>query len=261
MENISLKTAIGILSQDKITNAMPIDNLNYMIEDGSASECYKDTDCIYVLEKRANGTFGYVFPTGKTICTESIDWILEKEPNIASLSIDIHGLNTEATENIKSAVSKSNLKYVRTLKDYCFKGNSLPENMKFSIRMLCENDMELFAKMNQEQQSTRPPLEVLFKMFVLQKRGKIIACFDKDEIVGYLSFYSLNDEIYDVDYIYTRAERRGEGAGKALAQAFLKCAIDNGKTAFWSNAKTEASERTAQSAGFAPVRQALIYRI
>lgn len=263
MKKISLESTVEFLNRKKENNIMNIDNLKYMQEEGGSVECYRNLDCVYVFEKVNEDVYGYIFSIGNRIKTDDIITLLEKYTNMVSLNIDVQEFDEDSVKVIKAILENSRLELKRELKDYCMNSNCvvLKDNCEnTNTRILTGADKEAFVSMENEVESGRPPLEILYKVFIMQKRGNIIAYFDENKIVGYISFNMLFDNIFDVDYIYVSPSQRKNGIGKKLAIAFVNEVLSKNGVAFWSNAKTLESERIAEKVGFKLARKSLIYK-
>lgn len=264
MKKISLESAIKFLNNKKVNNVINIDNLKYMQKEGHFVECYQNLDCVYVFEKVKEDIYGYVYSIGNRINAEDIKTLLKKYTSTVSLNIDIQEFDEYLIKDIKSLLEDSNLKQKRVIKDFCLHSNcfAVQDNCEnHSVRILSYADKDVFVSMDNEVERDRPTLQILFKVFILQKQGNIIAYFDENKIIGYISFNLLFDNIFDVDYIYVSPNQRKKGIGTTLAFAFLNEVYKRNGVAFWSNAKTIESEKIAKRVGFKLVRKSLIYKL
>lgn len=94
----------------------------------------------------------------------------------------------------------------------------------------------------------RPPLQTLLELFIRRKQGHMIAFLQENRVVGYLSYFEMFEDTYDVDHIYVAENKRGQGIGTALAKAYVARAIADCKNAFWSSVNP-ISAKTAKAAG------------
>jgi hypothetical protein len=116
-------------------------------------------------------------------------------------------------------------------------------------------DKNEFVQMTNEKIEHRPDLALLFDIFVVKRQGKILAAFDEDKIVGYISFVKMTNDCYDVDFVYISPEYRCKGYGTKLAYGYLSYVSSMNCNAYWSNAKNTASEQIAVKCGFSVVRR------
>ncbi len=246
---ISVEKAISILENNILANVMEIDNLKWA---GDKAKCYLFSGAIVVVMSD-DKTYIRIIPT-ETHCdyTEICEFI--KQYTDVCLAVNINGEN----EKIVRDVFEKSFDSVKTIVDYgadelnaCEKNNS--------VRLLSKCDRESFTSMENESIQYRPPLNVLFSVFVEKGSGEILAYFDEDKIIGYLSYNKLFDNVYDVDYIYVAPSQRRKAIGKALASSYVSTIQERKGIAYWSNAKNENSERTAASAGLCITRKALIF--
>jgi hypothetical protein len=103
---------------------------------------------------------------------------------------------------------------------------------------------------------TRPPLPRLFRDLVLNHGGEIMAIREGVEIVAWLSCMKELENIWDVDFIHVRPERRNCGLGTQVAAAYARDKLLAGDIPYYSGvANNEASERAALKAGFVCCRE------
>ncbi len=247
---ISTENAISILENNMLANIMEIDNLNWARD---KAKCYLFNGAIVVV-MYDDKTYIRIIPT-ETYCdyTEIGEFI--KQYFDVCLTVNINGEN----EKIVMDVFEKSFNTVKKIVDYgADELNACEKND--SVRLLSKCDRESFISMENKSLQYRPPLNVLFTVFVEKGNGEILAYFDGDKILGYLSYNKLFDNVYDVDYIYVAPTQQGKGIGKQLAKAYASIIRDRAGIAYWSNAKNIASEKTARSAGFILTRKALIFK-
>ena len=147
----------------------------------------------------------------------------------------------------------------RQVGDYLYTAETPADSASGSVKLLTADDRETFIVCSAEQLAHRPPLSLLFDLFVGKGQGYILAAYDGEKIVGYLSFITVSPSLYDTDFVYVNPEYQDRGYGKLLAHAYVKFARENGHDAYWSNAKTDASKATATASGFTLIRKACKY--
>jgi hypothetical protein len=116
-------------------------------------------------------------------------------------------------------------------------------------------DRDAFGRYPVESSSSRPPLTVLFNYLVLNHGGEILAIREGEEIVAWLSCMKELEEMWDVDFIHVRADRRHRGLGTQIAAAYARDKLLAGDIPYYSGAANEASERAALNAGFVCCRE------
>jgi len=118
-----------------------------------------------------------------------------------------------------------------------------------------EFDKEAFERYPQEPARHRPGLSQLFQLFVLEGHGEIFAVKEKGEILAYLSCASEYENVWDVDFIHVREDRRRQGLGAQLAALYARGRLKQSQIPYYSGARSETSQRTALKAGFLCCRE------
>lgn len=62
----------------------------------------------------------------------------------------------------------------------------VPASQTFDVDMLDETDRDTFIAVSSELIKNRPPLSLLFDIFVNKKQGFILGAFANEEIIGYI---------------------------------------------------------------------------
>lgn len=254
MKKISSIEALEQIKSMGIAYVIEFDSLNYLIEDEEEVECYMNEEILVTLNPRHDTTYITVLPLHSAFNIEKLITFVRERAEKASMLINVQSLDKKFVDKLNEQLAQDFI-YERTLVDYVC-NDQVKSNASENIRLLGSADKEIFVACSQEQIKNRPPLNVLFDVFVNRRQGQILAFFDEEKVVGYLSFNTITDNVHDVDYIYVVPEFRGQGIGKKLAVAYALYAQSHGYSAYWSNAKNEASERTAMSCGFSIIRQA-----
>jgi len=78
---------------------------------------------------------------------------------------------------------------------------------------------------------------------------------EKDEILGYLSCANEYENVWDVDFIHVREDRRRQGLGTQLGALYAREKLRQNQIPYYSGARDEASEQTAVKAGFVCCRE------
>jgi len=260
MNKISTDKAIATLSKDGIYSAGVLDGLLYGIEEGEGIECYSDETCLLIANTSAEYVFVEIEPTGNPLDAQRVLDFLAEKYNKVNIIINTRLLPPEKLEKVKTVFSKK-YPFIGEINDFGYTRNRMEPFLPLDcVRLLTMDDKAAFCSMNAEPTKNRPPLPVLFTIFVQNGNGNILAYFEDNVIKGYLSFEQLrtadSSRAFDVDYIYVLPAYRGKGIGKKLAQSYLTEICNQHGKAFWSNAKNEASEKVAISTGFEIVRKA-----
>lgn len=246
---INAENAISILKNNMLANAMEIDNLKWARD---KAKCYLFDGAIVVIVSD-DKTYIRIIPTENYCDYVGIREFINQYPNV-SLTVNVN----EKNEKIVEDVFEKSFDTVKKTVDYG--ANELSGCEKNgNVRLLANLDREAFTSMENESLQYRPPLNVLFNVFVEKGNGEILAYFDNNKIIGYLSYNRLFDNVYDVDYIYVSPSQRKKGIGKALASSYVSIIQERKGIAYWSNAKNKSSEKTAASAGLCITRKALIF--
>lgn len=234
------------------------DALNYLIEDEEPVTCYEDSDSILFINKCKDTDYVNVVPMNYSLDITNFIELLNNNCTNPELLINIQKLSPEYVDKLDCTLNET-FEHKRTLEDYMYSSDNLDTATTSNIRFLDVSDMDLFTALPAEPVKNRPPLHVLFDIFVVKKQGYILGAFDEDRLVGYLAFNKILPNVFDVDYIYVDLEQRGKGIGKELGKFYAAYASENKHIAYWSNAKNDASKNTALSSGFRLIRQAKKY--
>lgn len=258
MKEIRGSEALQILSQNGPECMIASDTLGYLIKNKASIACYWDGTCIIFIDQSAETDHITVVPLKHTLDSKALVNILSQGKANSDVWIDTQKLSETFLVSLDLEVSGF-LKYERTLEDLIYPNKEPIDCVFENVRLLDSEDIDLFAALSSESIVNRPPLGVLFDVFITKKQGFILGAFDGDHIVGYLSFFQMLPGVFDVDYIYVSPPKRGLRIGNALGNAYVKYAHDRNHIAYWSNAQNDASKLTALSCGFQVVRRAKKY--
>lgn len=257
MEKIGEHTALDMLKKCGNEYVIEVDSLKYIIEKKEKFECLTDGDVLIVINPSDDLDYVTVIPFSEKFDVDELISVICKKCNSVSMLVNIHKLSPDFSAYLCEKLS-TKFEYERSFKDYIYASDAITQN-DGHIRLLLLSDKDLFLKCSDEQIKYRPPLSVLFDVFINKHQGQILAAFEEDRIIGYLSFISISDTVYDVDYIYVIPQKRGVGVGKKLAEAYASYSVKHGHDAYWSSVQNAASEKTAISCGFTFIREARKY--
>lgn len=252
MKYINANEALEIIKGMGVACVMEVDSLNYLIEEDEEVECWVNDDVLVIINPSEDTEYVTVVPITQSFNIDEYLELIREKCNNPSMLINMHKLFPEFSWRLNEVLS-TEFEYSRTLTDYIYVSKDLPEKPA-DVRLLTSSDKDIFTSCSNEQIENRPPLPVLFDRFVNRHQGQILAAFEEDKVVGYLALYPISDTVYDVDYIYVVPEKRRLGIGRKLAVAYVLYAMENKHDAYWSNAKTEASSKTAIGSGFEKIR-------
>lgn len=258
MKQISGSEALQILAQNGPECMIASDTLGYLIKNKESVPCYWDDTCIIFVDQSTETDLVTVVPLAHTFDSKALVNILNQGKANSDMLIDTQKLSETFLASLDPELSGF-LKYERTFEDLIYPDKELIDCALNNVRLLDSEDMELFAAVPFENIVGRPPLRVLFDVFVTKEQGFILGAFDEGQIVGYLSFFQMLPGVFDVDHIYISPQKRGQGLGTALGNAYIKYAQDKNQIAYWSNAQNDASKATALSCGFQVLRHAKKY--
>lgn len=257
MKQITTTEAFQIIRDFGHTYAMAADTLNFSVNNHKPTDCYTDGDVLLIVTAMHDERFIYVLPRGERIDAGNLLSFLGSVPSPVSVIVDTQLLADDCATALDSAMTEA-YTYERTIEDFLYTAESA-DSTADGVKLLTAEDREAFLACSAEQLPHRPPLALLFDLFVGKGQGYILAAYDGEKIAGYLSFITVSPTLYDTDFVYVAPAYQDRGYGKLLAQAYAKVAKENGRDAYWSNAKTEASKATATASGFTPVRKARKY--
>lgn len=258
MKKIIANQALEMIQSFGNTYAMEADSLRYLMKEGEPVTCYAN-DCVLFVYSHHDTDYATVVPLYESFdCNELLDVLHTTAPN-TSMLIDVQCLSSDCITALDQALA-DRFNHERTLKDYIHTADMICNIEAFAnIKLLTADDRAIFISCTDEILPNRPPLALLFDLFVCKGQGHILAAYTGEKMVGYLSFTRLTDSLYDVDCIYVVPEYRKQGYGKQLGAAYVAFAHEQGADAYWSNAKTAESEEIARSCGFEPNREARKY--
>ncbi len=254
MKKIASQDALERIKGMGIAYVMEFDSLNYLIEDEENVDCYVNAEMLVTCNLDRDTMYIRVLPLGDSFDIEELLALVKESRQNVNLLVNIQSLDQEFVKILNERLSRD-FSYEYMLVDYIH-NTKIETEASESVRLLGPDDKGIFISCSQEQIKNRPPLALLFDVFVTRHQGSILAFFQEDKVVGYLTFNTIADQVYDVDYIYVVPELRNQGIGKKLAMAYALYARSHGYSAYWSNAKNEASVKTAMSCGFNIIRQA-----
>ncbi len=266
MNQITATEAFQIIRDFGHTYAMAADTLNFSINNHTLTDCYTDGKALLIVTSMRNEHFVNVLPRTERIDTDNLLSFLKTVPSPVNIIIDTQMLASDCAAALDSVMTEQ-YAYERTIEDFLHTATEscdsatapMDSTAAGRVKLLTPNDRDAFVTCSTEQLPHRPPLSLLFDLFVGKGQGYILAAYDQEKIVGYLSFISVSPTLYDIDFVYVAPAYQNRGYGKLLAHAYVKLARENGRDAYWSNAKTEASKSTATAGGFALIRKAHKY--
>lgn len=254
-----------ILRKNMFYNAVHMDTLNYMEEEGrfAGGLCREDVivfadSCLHHANAQDEKNNVYVCPLKKDFDYVDVLRFIGKTFSAQSVSVDIHLLEADVAEDVRIKFS-SLLPYRREIKDYVCVAKNETATKDSSVRELTVEDKDAFCDAGFAVMPNRPPMSVLFNVYVKNKAGKILGYFENRKILGYLSYQRLYENVFDIDYIYVSKEQRGRGIGTALGRKYAGYVDAQKRMALWSNAKSKESESTAMACGFVAGRRAFLF--
>lgn len=251
-----------ILRDNMFYNAIHLDTLNYMAEEHTFAGGFCSEDAVifadFCAHTDAHGAANnvYVCPLKKSFDYAAAARFVEKTFRAKSISVDVQLLEADTANDVKIKFS-SLCPYRREIKDYVAKNEIAGENGP--VRALTPEDKDIFCNAGFAAMPQRPPVSVLFTVFVEKGAGKILGYFDEQKILGYLSYQCLYENVFDLDYIYVLSGQRGRGIGSALGRQYASYVGSQKGMALWSNARNRESEATAEACGFAAGRRAFLF--
>lgn len=254
MNIISNDDAIEIVRKKGVSYIADLDNISYLILENKFLECWKSKDVLIILSKPMNDIVN-VIPLSKRFEIDELMGFVETHCKMPTLLIPFQDLESDFVKELDESIGKSFVAD-KTFTDFAvaFKKDDARINDP-DIRLVTKMDKNEFVQMTSEKIEHRPDLASLFDIFVVKKQGEILAAFEEDKIVGYISFMKMTNDYYDVDFIYTSPKYRHKGYGTRLAYGYLSYVLSMGCNAYWSNAKNMASTHIAAKCGFSIVRR------
>lgn len=258
MNNISVENARSFIEAFGSLYAMELDALQFLIKDKTEFECLQNDDILMIVNPREDATYVTIIPFHPEFNISDVIKTIKSKCDKAVILLNTYILKSDFIDLFEREWGNE-LVVEGISKDYIYTGGEVKNVDNKSIRVLTEPDKDIFVACTDESMPYRPPLAVLFDVFVNRGQGQILAAFEDEKIIGYLSFIELSETLYDVDYIYVVPHQRNLGVGRKLAKAYVEYANNHNHKAYWSNAKNEASENTAKGCGFELIRVVKIY--
>lgn len=258
MKQITTTETFEIIREFGHTYAMAADTLHFAINNHKPTDCYTDGKTLLIVTAMRDEKFIYILPREKYVDAETLLAFFKDIPSPIRIIVDTQKLAADCAAALDDAMKKV-YTYERTIEDFQHTADEPSDKSADNVKLLTTTDRDTFIVCTSEQFPNRPPLSLLFDLFVGKGQGHILAAYDREKIVGYLSFITVAENLYDTDFVYVDPAYQERGYGKLLADAYVNFARENGRDAYWSNAKTQASKTTAAAAGFTPIRTARKY--
>lgn len=260
MKNITVENAVEIINSFGSLYTMELDSLQFLIKDKTEFECLQNDDILMIMNPREDATYVTIIPFHPEFNISDVVKTIKSKCDKAVILLNTYILKSDFIDLFEREWGNE-LVAEGIGKDYIHTGGEVKNVDNKSIRVLTEPDKDIFVACTDESMPYRPPLAVLFDVFVNRGHGQILAAFEDEKIIGYLSFIEISETFYDVDYVYVVPHKRNLGIGNKLAKAYVEYANKHNHTAYWSNAKNEASENTAKACGFELIREVRIYEL
>jgi len=264
LNKIAPQEMIEALSKDMATNFLEIANLQVYLNDPKRAEtvnCYRADDFLIITYGNGEGAYHSIIPTSPQFDLGNLSFYVEKVEKGVSLSFE---LPAAYGGNASAAYFDNNLSLSKTggmasyIKDKSTNKDILNSSEIRFLTKACD-DAELVNSFENEQLPGRPPLSVLFNIFVEEEEGYVLAVIENNEIIAYLTYDNTNQNYYDIDYVYVKPQHRGRGLGVKLAEYYSEKAVSQGGIAYWSSAINKYSDDVAVSAGFIQLKQSYSY--
>lgn len=257
LKKITIEDAMEIIMQYKYSFICVLDEILFLKKNQKGLACFANDSTVLFVNDNYEKKIVYI-----CFINESIDYgaILDFLNNIH----DEFTIFINARQEVRAAIDKDvfdkNYIYSREIRGFIKMTND--SFCEPNVRLLSKKDDQIASDFNCKQESIlyRPAFSLLFEIFVKRSRGDILGYFIDNNLVGYLSYNLLFDNIYDVDYIYVLPTYRKSGIGKSLATSYVSKVIDSNGLAFWSNAQNDVSEKVAKTCGFTLCREQWIYQ-
>ena len=259
MKQIDNSEALSILEGEGIDCAYEADALRYSIEDEATVKCFRSDETLIIIEYEEDTDYVTVVPILNAIDFAKVADTIKCESENESISVLLNVQRLEDKDvGTCAALLGDGYKVDLNITDFSCAGKEYPDDP--DVRLLAAGDAEAFNMIVDEEAPSRPPVSRLFDIFVNRGAGKIIGLFADGRVVGYLSFTTMCEGVFDVDYVYVEPASRAKGNALRLAKAYITYAAQNRSVAYWSNAKNAASERAALAVGMKKTREAVRIR-
>lgn len=256
MQNISCEQALEIIKDMGVSAVIEYDSLSNLMGGNDHVECYENGELLVVIDYCEEDGCEYVslIPYWQSFEIGGLKALMSEHCVNPVLLVNSQKLSEEFEQRLADEILELAGPETKVFSDYVHMDMNVPDGFSDGVRMLVESDKDLCLKTFVEEMKYRPPFSLLFDLFVSKKVGYILGAFDGSQPVGYLAFNEISSDVFDVDFVYVLPERRSESWGKKLASSYACFADKQRHVAYWSNAKNEASVRTATASGFELVR-------
>lgn len=238
-----------ILSKLKGNKTRYLHELEELQQEDNSRKYFSNDVGMYCISQMNKGRLYCMFAGQEKFDKEFFLGVMKKiyTSDVENVTISINCKELE--EEDICALGYSTIGYY---KSFIFDGTAVGNDTRQMIELCAEHAdyVDYVDKCEFPAQKGRPDFKTLFRIFVLEKEGRILVFLENNKIVGYLSFLPSIEGVMDVDYIYVDSEYRNKGIARDLAQQYAFVVTKQGMLPYWGNAIHDASEKTAKSAGF-----------
>lgn len=263
MKKITKEEMIKILSKNYLQNILTLEDLEYLDTVSFVGDSSND----YFIEYTFNEKKLYELSTiNESFVNECINYI--KNQKIKNFELFINDdkyenlIVKELNINIKEKSKRGFLSY-RCDDDVSLVDSKIDSklNSEYKIKVLKLEDKELIKDFNPKVPDFRPSFDILFTTFVEKESGKVAILLKDNNIVGYISYYELTEDIYNIDYIYIIEENRNQGLAPLLIREYAIDVLSKGKTPYYGPAINKYSTRASIKAGFTLLKEDYKYEV
>ena len=180
--------------------------------------------------------------------TESLDYLRARAGRFSLSSVDEDVFAAESVAKLLGAATP------RCYPSLAYTSSVAAPNAYHQCRRLTGSDRDLFVRFPHEREGEAPSPSELFEAMVVNETAEIFGVEESGELSGFLSCNHDIDNIWDVDFINVREDRRDRGIGEQLASTYARERLARGGIAYYSSPANRASERVAEKAGFTRCR-------
>lgn len=259
MKKVTKEEMIELLSENYLENVLTLDDLQYL----DTVSFIGDNTNNYFIEYTVNEKKLYeVNADNEDFVLECINYINNNKDKDFEIFT-----NNDKYENLFITKLKINIKEKSKRGFLSYKSNEVTSLVgselysKYDIKLLDIEDKDFVKDFNPNVPAYRPSFDILYKMFVEKGNGKVIVLLQESEIIGYISYYELTDDIYNIDYIYIIEGKRNKGLAPLLIREYAIDVLSKGKTPYYGPAINIYSTGASMKAGFTLLKEDYKYEV
>jgi len=251
MISIANETAASFLRQDLLKHLAEVMQLELNMPPFPMS-AFADAmhpTTVMLVWQMPYGVNAFISHHSEVFASESLDYLITLHGKFSLSSVDQRVFRTGSVSELVDAAAIGCIPCLA-----CSSSDAAPI-LYPHCRQLNSHDRRLFEQYALERGGPGPSQSELFELFVERGKGEIFGIEDKGELSGYLSCFNAIDNVWDVEFVHVREDRRGRDTATQLASAYARARLARGEIAYYSGPSGPASVRVAEKSGFIRCRE------